>query len=106
VKKLLSVPRCTSFWKLRHIIGKEFDLPFLNFDIQYTTSSYQLNDTNFEKEEDFSMALITIAKEGPSIIITPTKNQKHPHLETLDNFYRHFADVKGDELFDWLSRGD
>jgi hypothetical protein len=52
------------------------------------------------------MALITLAKEGPSIIITPTKNPKHPHLETLDNFYRLFAEAKGDELFDWLSRGD
>lgn len=45
------------------------------------------------------MALITSPKEGPSVIITPTKNSKHPHLETLDNFYRIFADQKGDELF-------
>lgn len=45
------------------------------------------------------MALITNPKEGPSVQITPTKNQKHPHLESLDNFYRAFADQKGDELF-------
>lgn len=45
------------------------------------------------------MALITSPKEGPSVQITPTKNQKYPHLESLDNFYRAFADQKGDELF-------
>lgn len=45
------------------------------------------------------MALIMTPKEGPSVMITPTKNSKHSHLETLDNFYRIFADLKGDELF-------
>ncbi len=26
VKKLMSVPRCTSLWKFRHLIGEEFKL--------------------------------------------------------------------------------
>lgn len=36
------------------------------------------------------MALITISKEGHSVIITQTKN-RHPHLETLEAFYKSFA---------------
>jgi hypothetical protein len=52
------------------------------------------------------MALITLSKDGPSVLINPTKSPRHPHLETLDQFYRAFADQKGDELFEWLGKGD
>lgn len=72
----MSVPRYTSLWKFRFLIGEEFGLPNLNFDMQLAN---QFNDTHFEKQEDFSVALITIIKDSYSVIITPTKN-RHPHL--------------------------
>jgi hypothetical protein len=96
----MAVPRFTSLWKFRHLIAEEFNLPNLNFDMQLGS---QFSDTNFEKEEDFSMALITISKESHSVIIVQTKN-RYPHLETLDTFYKSFADLKGDELFEWLNK--
>lgn len=40
------------------------------------------------------MALITISKDGHSVIINQLKN-RHPHLETLDAFYKSFAELKG-----------
>lgn len=63
----------------------------------------QFIETNFQKEEDFSMALITISKENHSVIINQLKN-RHPHLETLDAFYKSFAELKGEELYDWLNK--
>jgi len=51
------------------------------------------------------MALITTNKDGPAVIINPTKN-RHPHLDTLDIFYKTFADSKGDELLEWLSKDE
>lgn len=41
------------------------------------------------------MALITIVKESHSVSIIQLKN-RHPHLETLDAFYKSFAELKGE----------
>jgi hypothetical protein len=49
------------------------------------------------------MALISISKDSHSVVINPTKG-KHPHLETLDNFYKTFAETRGDDLLEWLNR--
>ena len=76
VKRHMSVPRFTSLWKFRYLIAEEFNLPNLNFEMQLGS---QFMETSFEKEEDFSMALITISKEGHSVIINQLKN-RHPHL--------------------------
>jgi len=81
-RKILSVPRYTSLWKVRHIIGEEFHFQDLNFEMKVLGANNN-NETDFEKEEDFSTALISTKKDGPSIIIIPTKN-KHQHLEALN----------------------
>lgn len=44
VKRLMSVPRFTSLWKFRSLIGEEFSLPNLNFDMQLGSN---FMDTNF-----------------------------------------------------------
>lgn len=94
-KKIIYTPRYTSLWKLRHLIGKEFGMEGLAFEMN-TLSSHSYKDSNFEREEDFSVMLITFSKEQTSVLITPTKIQKHPHLESLDNFYKIMSDTKGE----------
>lgn len=44
VKRHMSVPRFTSLWKFRHLIGEEFNLPNLNFEMQLGS---QFIETNF-----------------------------------------------------------
>ena len=44
------------------------------------------------------MALITVIKDSYSVIINQNKN-RHPHLETLDTFYKSFSELRGDELY-------
>jgi hypothetical protein len=38
------------------------------------------------------------------VVITPNKQSKHSHLETLDKFYNIMSDSKGEELIEMLSR--
>lgn len=43
--------------------------------------------------------LLTYIKDQPAIVLSGvSKTQKHPHLDSLDNFYRIFSDNKGEEL--------
>ena len=45
-RKQISVPRYTSLWKLRHLIGEEFKMPNLNFDMS-TLSSHSYKECSF-----------------------------------------------------------
>ena len=82
-KRNIVVPRYTSLWKLRHIIGIEFHLESLSFEMN-TLSSHSYKDSYFEREEDFSVMLISHHKDQVPVIITPnSKVTKHPHLESL-----------------------
>ena len=49
-RRTIYVPRYTSLWKLRHLIGEEFKLPNLNFDMS-TLSGHHYKESNFEKED-------------------------------------------------------
>lgn len=98
----MNVPRYSSLWKLRHLIAEEFSIEGLSFEMHLGPSPHY-KETNFEKEEDFSMALITISKEGPpSIYIVSTKT-KYPHVETIETFLKMFAESKGEELYESLA---
>ena len=102
-KKSITVPRCTSLWKLRHVIGEEFNLPNLNFEMM-TLGSRSYKDCDFEREEDFSIMIITFNKEQVPVVISHNKMVKHPHLEALDKFYNAMSDSRGEELVEMLSR--
>jgi hypothetical protein len=81
-KRTIFIPRFTSLWNLRHIIGQEFDLPGLGFEMS-TLSSHSYKESFFEREEDFSVMLITYSKDNIPVVVTPSKNPKHLHLESL-----------------------
>ena len=102
-RRQIYVPRYTSLWKLRHLIGEEFKMPNLNFDMA-TLSSHNYKDSNFERDEDFSVCIITMNKDHPPVVITPNKLAKHPHLESLDKFHQLMSDTKGEELIELLCR--
>ena len=80
-------------------------MPNLNFDMS-TLGGHHYKESNFEKEEDFSVCLITFVKDHPAVTILPNKQQKHPYLESIDKFYGVMSDSKGEELIDMLSRED
>jgi hypothetical protein len=94
VIRVMHVPRCSSLWKFRYLIAEEFRIEGLSFDMHLLSNS-TYKETDFMKEEDFSMALITLNKDGPSVFINPTKN-RHPHLEAVELFYKFFADSRGE----------
>jgi len=93
-RKQVQVPRYTSLWKLRHLIGIEFNLPNLNFDM-HTLSSHSYKECTFEREEDFSVCIISFLKDYIPVTITPNKQNKHSHLEALDKFYAIMSETKG-----------
>jgi hypothetical protein len=78
-------------------------MPNLNFDMA-TLSSHGYKECHFEREEDFSVLLISFNKDQIPVTISPNKWTKHPHLESLDKFYQIFSDSKGEELVELLSR--
>ena len=90
----VTVPRYTSLWKLRHLIGQEFNMPNLNFDMA-TLGNHSYKECNFEREEDFSVLFISFSKDNCSVTITPNKSNKHSQLEALDKFYQIMSDSKG-----------
>jgi hypothetical protein len=67
--------------------------------LMLTSNGREFKEITFDKEEDFSVMLLTYIKDQPSIMISSLgKNNKHPHLESLENFYRIVSDNKGEEL--------
>lgn len=70
-----------------------------------TLSSHSYKESFFEREEDYSVMLISYVKDQIPVIITPNnKAPKHPHLESLQNFSRIISDLKGEELFERLGK--
>jgi hypothetical protein len=49
-KKMIHVPRFTSLWKLRHLIGEEFGIEGLGFDMIIGTTNSPFKETSFERE--------------------------------------------------------
>lgn len=63
----------------------------------HQSANGQYRETNFEREEDCSVMIMTFIKDHPTVVINVTgKAQKHPHLESLDTFYKIFSDTKGE----------
>lgn len=54
-------------------------MPNLNFDMM-TLSSHTYKECSFEREEDFSVCIITFAKDYIPVTIIPNKQNKHSHL--------------------------
>ena len=77
-------------------------MPGLNFDM-HTLSSHNYKECNFEREEDFSVCIITFTKDHSPVTIVHNKWHKHPHLEVLDKFYQAMSDSRGEELVEALS---
>lgn len=81
-RKMISLPKNASLWKLRQVINAEFKLNNTNFEMYATEKR---SSTDMEFEEDFSVLYLEVPKDPACVcvVVTETKDP-HPHFVAIE----------------------